>query len=181
MTVLDLPCCVGFSLGVESGGYSFLTAMCRLPIVVASLVSRLQSTGSTAVVHGHAPRHVDSSQTRGRVCISCIGRWSLYRRSPMMSLCPLLIGCSSSMLNLILSWCWFFSRVWRFLVTIMYFFFLSFLPSLVFCFCWLNESFLSFIGFWSGRRSNGGAWSSIWIWSAFLAKQLSLEVWNWRR
>lgn len=105
MTVLDLHCCVGFSLGVENGGYSFLTAMCRLPIVVASLVSRLQSTGSTAVVHGHAPRHVDSSQTRGRVCISCSGRWSLYRRSPMMSLCPLLIGCSSSMLNLILSWC----------------------------------------------------------------------------
>ena len=42
MTVLGLHCRVGFSLGVESGGYSFLTAMCRLPVVVASLVvSRL--------------------------------------------------------------------------------------------------------------------------------------------
>ena len=69
-----------------------------------------------------------SSQTRGRICVSCIGRRSLCQRSPVMSLCPLLIGCSSSLLCLILSWCWFFSRVWRFLITIMYFFSLSFSP-----------------------------------------------------
>ena len=53
MTVLGLHCHVGFSLGVESGGYSFLTAMCRLPVVVASrclqaLEHRLNSCGPWA-------------------------------------------------------------------------------------------------------------------------------------
>ena len=70
--MLDLHCCAGFSLGVESGGYCPL-GVCRLLIVVASLlwstgsvgcglqylwhvgsivaVPRLESTGSIVVVH----------------------------------------------------------------------------------------------------------------------------------
>ena len=38
LAVLGLHCCVGFSLFAESGSYS-LVAVCRLLIVVASLVA----------------------------------------------------------------------------------------------------------------------------------------------
>ena len=53
LAVLGLHCCVGFSLAVESEGYS-LVAVCRLLFTVTSFVAehRLQGTGSVVVVYG---------------------------------------------------------------------------------------------------------------------------------
>ena len=52
LAVLGLRCCVGFSLAVESEGYS-LVVVGRLLFTVTSLAEhRLQGAGSVVVVYG---------------------------------------------------------------------------------------------------------------------------------
>ena len=66
----------GLSSSCGKQGLLFF-AVWGLLIVVASLVAKhgLYSMDSVAVVHGlSCPQHVDSSQTRDRTCVLCIGR-----------------------------------------------------------------------------------------------------------
>ena len=88
MAVLGLGCCAGFSLVVQSRGYS-VAVVCVL-IVVASLVvewslgctglQQLQFPGSKVqaqqlwCIGFVAPWHVGSSQIRDGTYIFCIGR-----------------------------------------------------------------------------------------------------------
>ena len=98
MAALGLCCCAQAFSSCGEQGYS--VAVCRLVIAVTSLVGehglqacglqQLQYAGSVVVAHGlqrvdsvavaHglvAPRHVESSQTRARTRVPCIGRWIL--------------------------------------------------------------------------------------------------------
>ena len=71
----------GLSLVVASGGHS--SSRCvglslSLPLLLWSTGSR--RAGSVVVAHDPvAPRHVGSSQTRGRARVPCIGRQALNR------------------------------------------------------------------------------------------------------
>ena len=93
LAVLDLHCCMGFSLVMVNGGYS-LAVVNEVLIVVASLVMepwlqvgglpQLPILGSRAQAQQlwHmglvAPWHVGSSHIRDRTHVSCIGRKILY-------------------------------------------------------------------------------------------------------
>ena len=90
-TVLDLHCCMGFSLVAASSSYSSCDVQafhcgafscCRAPSMEITgfsscsspaLELRLNSCGGLV-----APRHVGSSQIKDRTCASCIGKWILY-------------------------------------------------------------------------------------------------------
>ena len=79
LVVLGLHCYAGFSLVAASGGYSSLRCgsfSSWWPLLLRALEHRLSSCGTRALFV--APRHVESSRTRDRTRVSCVGRRILY-------------------------------------------------------------------------------------------------------
>ena len=75
----SLPC-AGFSLVLANGGYSPLqcsgfSLQWLLLLKLPGSRMQAQQLRRTGLV---APRHVESSLTRDRTCVPCIGRWILY-------------------------------------------------------------------------------------------------------
>ena len=78
--------CAGLSLRwfllLQSTGSRVYGLQQLLHVGSVVVVPGFQSTGSITVVRGlAAPRHVRSSCTRDRTCVSCIGRQILYHRA----------------------------------------------------------------------------------------------------
>ena len=73
----------GLSLVVPSEGCSLIVVHWLLTVAVSLVEHGLQGTRASAVWHTALVAHdVESSRTRGRTCVACIGRWILNHWTP---------------------------------------------------------------------------------------------------